>query len=100
MPCHKDLAHVHLNDSNVNIGSALTWSSNRTGMKSLPDLQSWDPARVREQGKKTEMRHVDILRQSAARHILKCGHLYPRMRCDTNLEESRWHRKIAPDAPP
>mmetsp|Transcript_63836 Transcript_63836/g.99454 ORF Transcript_63836/g.99454 Transcript_63836/m.99454 type:complete len:108 (-) Transcript_63836:26-349(-) len=98
MPCHKDLGMRGL-DNGVVLHSSLIWTSNRTGNRSVPDLRTWDPGTTRKQGKKAEMRHVDILRQSAERHIMKCGQSMPKLH-NTNLEESRWHRRIAQDAPP
>merc|ERR1719401_881339 len=100
MPCYKDLGLCALKDSNIVLGSAQFRTSDRLVSRSAPDLHSWDPAKTRAQGRANEIRHADILRQSAERHMARCGHLMPKMRCDTNFEESRWHHRISSDAPP
>eukprot|EP00930_Biecheleria_cincta_P090394 TRINITY_DN79762_c0_g1_i1.p2 TRINITY_DN79762_c0_g1~~TRINITY_DN79762_c0_g1_i1.p2 ORF type:complete len:121 (-),score=23.57 TRINITY_DN79762_c0_g1_i1:58-420(-) len=98
MPCYKDLALSSL-DSGVVRGSVLI--RNNRGARSSPDLRTWQPSHVVETAQLAELRHAEVLRNAAQRHLLRTTkQQVPKLMCEAGLEESAWLRRISPDYPP
>ncbi|CAE7877036.1 unnamed protein product [Symbiodinium microadriaticum] len=95
MPCYKDLALVPL-DAGFVRGSILARSGR--GPRCPPDVRTWQPEHVVALARASEIRHAETLRGAAERHLQRTA-TAPKLRCQAEMEESSFLRKLGAEAP-
>eukprot|EP00439_Symbiodinium_sp_Y106_P040191 s4267_g4.t3 len=102
MPCYKDLALVPL-DAGFVRGSILARSGR--GPRCPPDVRTWQPEHVVALARASEIRHAETLRGAAERHLQRQRTATgptasaPKLRCQAEMEESGFLRKLGAEAP-
>mmetsp|Transcript_5859 Transcript_5859/g.14881 ORF Transcript_5859/g.14881 Transcript_5859/m.14881 type:complete len:119 (-) Transcript_5859:7-363(-) len=98
MPCYKDLCWAPVPGGFIR-GSHHIPQRGARGASNPPDFRTFDPSHTVGLAKEQELRHAEVLRRSAERHLQRNGHTLPTMlRGDAGLEESRYIRRLHPDA--